>query len=143
MPFPDRRALALAAAVALSAPLAHAASPLKPCRIDGIPNELQCGSLQRPLDPARPDGVKIDVNYLVVPALARNKQPDAVLVLAGGPGQSAIQVASRVMPRLSRLNNRRDIVFIDQRGVGRSAPLNCADDSKLPVTEQLDASEPE
>lgn len=140
MPFPDRRALALAAAVALSAPLAHAASPLKPCRIDGIPNELQCGSLQRPLDPARPDGVKIDVNYLVVPALARNKQPDAVLVLAGGPGQSAIQVASRVMPRLSRLNNRRDIVFIDQRGVGRSAPLNCADDSKLPVTEQLDGA---
>lgn len=138
MPFPARRAWTLAAALALSAPLAHAAGPLKPCRIDGIPNELQCGSLQRPLDPARPDGPKIDVHYLVVPALARNKQPDAVLVLAGGPGQSAIKLASRVMPRLSRLNNRRDIVFIDQRGVGRSAPLDCPDDSKLPVAEQLD-----
>lgn len=138
MPFPARRACALAAAVALAAPLAHATSPLKPCRIDGIPNELQCGSLQRPLDPARPDGVKIDIHYLVVPAMARNKQPDAVLMLAGGPGQSAVNVASRVLPRLSRLNNRRDLVFVDQRGTGQSAPLECQDDSKLPIAEQLE-----
>lgn len=117
-----------------------AASPLKPCRIDGIPNELQCGSLQRPLDPARPDGVKIDIHYLVVPAMARNKQPDAVLMLAGGPGQSAIGVAPRVLQRLSRLNNRRDLVFIDQRGTGKSAPLECPDESKLPITEQLDTA---
>jgi pimeloyl-ACP methyl ester carboxylesterase len=140
MPFPARRACALAAALALSAPLAHAASSLKPCRIDGIPNELQCGSVQRPLDPARPDGVKIDIHYLVVPAMARNKQPDAVLMLAGGPGQSAIKIAARVLPRLSRLNNRRDLVFVDQRGTGRSAPLDCPDDSKLPITEQLDTA---
>jgi pimeloyl-ACP methyl ester carboxylesterase len=137
-----RRACALAAtllaAVSLGAAPAHAAAPLKPCRIDGIPNELQCGSLQRPLDPARPDGVKVDIHYLVVPALARNKQPDAVLMLAGGPGQSAIKVASRVLPRLSRLNNRRDLVFIDQRGTGRSAPLDCPDDSKLPIAQQLE-----
>lgn len=117
---------------------ASAASPLKPCRIDGIPNELQCGSLQRPLDPSRPDGVQIDIHYLVVPALARNKLPDAVLLLAGGPGQSAIKVAPRVLPRLSRLNNRRDLVFIDQRGTGKSAPLDCPDDSKLSVAEQLE-----
>lgn len=116
---------------------AHAA-PLKPCRVAGIPNELQCGSVQRPLDPARPGGVQVDIHYLVVPALARNKQPDAVLLLAGGPGQSAINVAARVLPRLARLNNRRDLVFIDQRGTGQSAPLQCADDSQLPVAEQLD-----
>ena len=116
------------------------ASPLQTCRIDGIPNELKCGSVQRPLDPARPDGVKIAVHYLVVPAMARNKQPDAVLMLAGGPGQSAIKVASRVLPRFSRLNNRRDLVFVDQRGTGRSAPLDCPDDSKLPITEQLDTA---
>ncbi len=119
---------------------AMAAAPLKPCRIEGIPNELLCGSLQRPLDPARPDGVKIEVRYVVVPAMARNKQPDAVLMLAGGPGQSAIKVAPRVLQRLSRLNNRRDLVFVDQRGTGQSAPLDCADESKLPITEQLDTA---
>lgn len=138
MPLPLRRAVMLAAALLLTAPLAQAGAALKPCRVDGIPNELLCGSLARPLDPARPDGVKVDIHYLVVPALARNKQPDAVLLLAGGPGQSAVKVASRVLPRLSRLNNRRDLVFIDQRGTGKSAPLDCPDDSKLPLTEQLD-----
>lgn len=134
------RLLALLMVAGLSGPAwaAPADGLLKPCRIDGIPNELKCGSLRRPLDPARPDGVAIDIGFLVVPAMARNKQPDAVLLLAGGPGQSAIKVASRVLPRLSRLNNRRDLVFVDQRGTGRSAPLECPDDSKLPLTEQLD-----
>ncbi|MFG6458970.1 alpha/beta hydrolase [Roseateles sp. BYS96W] len=134
------RVAALAAAVSLAAPAAAAPSALKPCRVDGIPNELLCGSLPRPLDPARPDGVKIDVHYLVVPALARNKQPDAVLILAGGPGQSAIGVAPRVLQRLSRLNNRRELVFIDQRGTGKSAPLECLDDSRPANTEQLDTA---
>ncbi|MFG6414490.1 alpha/beta fold hydrolase [Roseateles sp. DC23W] len=128
----------LATAATLSPPARAATPPLQPCRIAGIPNELKCGSLQRPLDPARPDGAQVDIHFLVVPAMARNKQPDAVLMLAGGPGQSAINVASRVLPRLSRLANRRDIVFIDQRGTGKSAPLECPDDSKLPITEQLD-----
>lgn len=133
-----RSALTLLIMAGLGGSAAAATPPLQPCRIAGIPNELQCGSLQRPLDPARPDGVKIEVHYLVVPAMARNKQPDAVLMLAGGPGQSAISLAARVLPRLSRLGNRRDLVFIDQRGTGRSAPLQCPDDSKLPIVEQLD-----
>jgi len=109
-----------------------------PCRIDGVPNELRCGVIQRPLDPAKPQGVQIDVHYLVVPALARNKQRDPVLLLAGGPGQSAMAVAPAVLPRLTRLNYRRDLVFIDQRGTGQSAPLQCADDSQLPVAQALD-----
>lgn len=108
------------------------------CRIEGLPNELQCGVIQRPLDPAKPDGMHIGVHYLVVPAMARNKQPDPVLMLAGGPGQSAIGVAAAVLPRLTRLNYRRDLVFIDQRGTGKSAPLQCEDDSKLPVAQALD-----
>jgi pimeloyl-ACP methyl ester carboxylesterase len=103
-----------------------------------MPNELQCGSVKRPLDPTLPAGLMIDVHYLVVPAMARNKQPDAVLLLAGGPGQSAMDVAPAVMSRLARLNNRRDLVFIDQRGTGRSAPLQCADESRLPVQQSID-----
>lgn len=123
---------------ALMSMRASAAPALTACRVEGMPTELQCGVVQRPLDPARPDGVKIDVHYLVVPALARNKQADPVLMLAGGPGQSAIAVAPAVLPRLSRLNNRRDLVFIDQRGTGKSAPLQCDDDRKLPLAQAMD-----
>ena len=124
--------------VAVAAWLTQAAFAGTACRVEGIPNELQCGSILRPLDPARPAGPKIDIHYLVVPALARNKQPDPLLILAGGPGQSAIAVAPLLLPRLQRLNNRRDLVFIDQRGTGRSAPLQCADESQLPIAQALD-----
>jgi pimeloyl-ACP methyl ester carboxylesterase len=136
-----RRRWALTALLgATLAPPALAATPdpTRPCRVEGVATELRCGRVQRPLDPAAPQGRQIEVHYLVVPAMARNKQPDPVLMLAGGPGQSAIQVAARVLPRLSRLNNRRDLVFIDQRGTGRSAPLQCADESRLPVAQALD-----
>lgn len=112
--------------------------PTHSCRVEGIANEVQCGLVHRPLNPAQPGGAQIDVHYLVVPALARNKLPDAVLMLAGGPGQSAINVAAAVLPRLNRLNNRRDLVFIDQRGTGRSAPLPCPDESHLPVEQAMD-----
>lgn len=121
---------------------AHAhAQPTQACRVDGIAHELQCGSVRRALDPAHPDGVGITVHFLVVPAVARNKLPDAVLVLAGGPGQSAMSVAPMVLARMTRLNNRRDLVFIDQRGTGRSAPLTCADESRLPVAQALDPAQ--
>jgi pimeloyl-ACP methyl ester carboxylesterase len=55
-----------------------------------------------------------------------------VFFLAGGPGQSAITLAPQVMALFSRLNNRRDIVFVDQRGTGKSAPLTCKDPRTRP-----------
>ncbi|WP_431100936.1 alpha/beta hydrolase [Roseateles noduli] len=132
--------MAMSAVAGLSGVAARAEAPgraLQPCRVEGVPTEVLCGSLKRPLDPARPDGVHIDVHYVVVPALARNKLPDPVLLLAGGPGQSAIALTASVMPRLSRLNYRRDLVFIDQRGTGRSAPLACPDNSGRSLDELL------
>jgi len=123
-------------ALACAAPLA--AQPLQPCRVPGLRNEVQCGQVTRALDPARPDGPTIEVHYVVVPALARRKLPDPVFLLAGGPGQSAISLAPQVMGVFARLNNRRDIVFVDQRGTGRSAPLACEDDRRAPLAEQAD-----
>ncbi len=122
---------AAGAAAAAPAPLDAAA-----CRLRGIEYEALCGSVQRPLDPARPAGTQISVHYAVLPALARNKRPDPVFFFAGGPGQSAIDIAPQAAAMLMRFANRRDIVLIDQRGSGRSAPLKCeADDPALPLAE--------
>jgi pimeloyl-ACP methyl ester carboxylesterase len=96
-----------------------------PCRLPEFPQELRCGKVQRPLNPAEPGGKKIDVHYVVLPSQDKNKLPDAVFLLAGGPGQSAISVAGFGQAMLSRLNKRRDLVFVDQRGTGRSASLAC------------------
>ena len=120
-------------------PALGADTPPVPCRIDGLKNEVLCGRVERALDPAQPQARQIDVHYVVVPATARHKAPDPVFFLAGGPGQSAISLAASVVPLLSRLGNRRDLVFVDQRGTGRSAPLACDDDERRPLAERIDA----
>ena len=106
-------------------------APTQPCRIAGFQNTVECGLISRPLDPTQADGLYIDVHYVVVPALARDKRPDPVFLFAGGPGQSAIKLMPATMALFARLNNQRDIVFVDQRGTGLSAPLNCPEDDGL------------
>jgi pimeloyl-ACP methyl ester carboxylesterase len=127
----------LALALCLCAGVASAQA-LTDCRVAGLRNSVKCGVVQRALDPAHPDGAKIGVHYVVVPAMARRKLADPVFLLAGGPGQSAIDIAPQVMPLFARLNNRRDIVFVDQRGTGRSAPLDCAETRHETLAEQSD-----
>jgi pimeloyl-ACP methyl ester carboxylesterase len=112
---------------------------LQPCRLQGVEHGAWCGSVRRPLDPAAPQGTQIDVHFAVLPALARNRRPDPVFYFAGGPGQSAIDNAGSVARMLGRLSNRRDIVLIDQRGTGRSAPLGCDEASPTqPLAEAVD-----
>lgn len=98
---------------------------LQPCRLDGVEHEALCGKLRRPLDPSAPKGAQVDIHVAVLPALARNKKPDPVMLLAGGPGQSAIGLAGMMSRQMARVLNRRDVVLVDQRGTGRSAPLQC------------------
>jgi pimeloyl-ACP methyl ester carboxylesterase len=113
---------------------AEASAPLRACRVSGYEHDAWCGRVRRPLDPAAPAGRQIDVHFAVLPALARNKQPDPVFVFAGGPGQSAIELAGSWARLLARVSNRRDIVLVDQRGTGRSAKLACPE---LPPTTPL------
>lgn len=143
-PSPLLRRLA-AAALGLSA-LAAAAQgndppgvSLKPCRLKGVEHEARCGVLKRPLDPVQPAGTQIDLHFAVLPAVARNKKPDPVFFFAGGPGQSAIELAGPLSNLLARFLNRRDVVLIDQRGTGRSAPLVCESESRSqPLRESTD-----
>lgn len=116
------------------------AAALLPCRLPGLESRALCGSVVRPLDPERPKGPTIDVHFAVLPALARHKKDDPVFFFAGGPGQSAINLAGAVAPLLARLSNRRDIVLIDQRGTGRSAALACDEVAPTrPLRESTDA----
>ena len=117
----------LVGAVASIAASAYAAPSLElhTCRLAGLENDAQCGVLKRPLDPARPSGTQIDLHVVVIPALARQKLPDPVFFFAGGPGQSAVGLAGFIAHSMSRLGQRRDLVLIDQRGTGHSAPLQC------------------
>jgi pimeloyl-ACP methyl ester carboxylesterase len=143
---PRGRRLAIAALVAGAGactgwPALSAGPPLTDCHVAGIANGVLCGSVTRPLDPEHPSpGTTITIKYVVVPAMARRKIADPVFMLAGGPGQSAVAVAAQTMPLFARLNNRRDIVFVDQRGTGGSAPLFCDEGDTQSLADQ---SEPD
>ncbi len=128
-------AIALLATLWAPALRAQSDDATAPCRVPGLANEVRCGVVRRPLDAARPTGPQLDIHFMVVPAVARRRLPDPVFLLAGGPGQSAIALAPAVLPLFARLNNRRDIVFVDQRGTGRSAPLACNDRRHAPLAE--------
>ncbi len=142
------RAALLVAAACAAGLSAHAAAPsladgaLSDCYVAGLRNGVRCGSVQRPLDPTDAGRGTIAVHYVVVPAMARRKLADPVFLLAGGPGQSAIAIAGATLPMFARLNNRRDIVFVDQRGTGRSAPLPCPDPAEESLVQQADPDRP-
>jgi pimeloyl-ACP methyl ester carboxylesterase len=134
----SRGVLAVLLVASASAARAEGLS-LQPCRLDGVEHEALCGKLRRPLDPSSPKGAQVDIHVAVLPALARNKKPDPVVLLAGGPGQSAIGLAGMMSRQMARVLNRRDVVLVDQRGTGRSAPLQCPEGLPTrPVREWLD-----
>ncbi|MEM9102066.1 MAG: alpha/beta fold hydrolase [Pseudomonadota bacterium] len=100
---------------------------LEPCHVDDLRNKILCGTLKVPENYQNTDGKKIALNIAVVPAVKKNVTPDPLVFLAGGPGQAATEVIqfARV---LRKINTTRDLVFIDQRGTGKSAPLLCEDE---------------
>ena len=126
----------------LGALSAHAESvALKPCHLPGMRDAVQCGTLARPLNPEDPKGKQIDIQFAVMPSKAREKHPDPIFFLAGGPGQSAMAVIPAMQGALSRLNNRRDLVFVDQRGTGKSAPLQCEKETELSLSKSMDPAQ--
>jgi len=109
------------------------------CRLKGIEREVRCGLIERPENPDAPAGRRIPIHFAVVPALAKNSAADPLFVFAGGPGQSAIRSAGSILPVFAQLNARRDIVFVDQRGTGKSNGLPCdTPPATAPIAAQLD-----
>jgi pimeloyl-ACP methyl ester carboxylesterase len=50
---------------------------------------------------------------------------DAVLALAGGPGQPALPLAGYFAQAMTPALGQRDLIVFDQRGTGESDPLDC------------------
>lgn len=93
----------------------------KPC---GNSNVQACGHLTVALDPT---GTMPGVITL---AMRRQRAPvgeakDAVIALAGGPGQAAIPFTSVFSALLGPILSNRDLIVFDQRGTGLSHPLSC------------------
>jgi pimeloyl-ACP methyl ester carboxylesterase len=120
-----------AGALAATAPgLALSACELEhPLRLTALPAE--CGVLSVAENPHDSSGRHIGLHVARVPAISRRKQADPLFVLAGGPGAAASAFYATVAGAFARIHRDRDIVLLDQRGTGRSNPLDCAADPQL------------
>ncbi|MGV8960262.1 MAG: alpha/beta hydrolase [Stenotrophomonas sp.] len=101
----------------------------KPCTLTSAQAsgnvEAQCTTLEVPENREDPGSRKIALNIAWLEAKEDSGFGDPVFFLAGGPGQAATEAASIIEPALREVRKQRDIIFIDQRGTGKSNPLTC------------------
>lgn len=90
--------------------------------------EAQCTTLQVPEDHAKPNGRKITLAIAWVPARGE-AEPDPMFMLAGGPGQSALESYPGIAPAFAEVRRKRHLILVDQRGTGGSHRLVCKDAS--------------
>jgi pimeloyl-ACP methyl ester carboxylesterase len=95
-----------------------------PLRLSSV--AARCGVLKVAENPAQPAGSSIDLSVAVVRALNRRAMAAPLFLLAGGPGQAASDLYASYVGAFARVNRNHDIVLVDQRGTGRSAPLSCS-----------------
>lgn len=101
---------------------------LSPCRKPGLPEDARCGTYEVFENRAARSGRKIPLRVVVIPANAPQRQPDAIAYFAGGPGDSAVQEGGWIAHALRQKGAQtRDLLLVDLRGTGESAPLNCPD----------------
>ncbi len=85
-----------------------------------------CGSILRLWDPNRPGQGRVRVGFAFVPA--RNTAQPAIGTLVpheGGPGYSTTGTGPWYAQMYGPLLQRRNLLLVDQRGTGRSQPINC------------------
>jgi pimeloyl-ACP methyl ester carboxylesterase len=111
------RAALLALAVLLAVPAAGSAA--------ACPKGARCSVIQVPLDHSGATPGAIPLAYALMPATGTSI--GTIVILAGGPGQSAIPLTRDVTALLDRIHLDHDIVFVDQRGTGDSGAVKCDD----------------
>ena len=115
-------ALGLNSAPATAATSTNGSLALHPCVV--AKHAARCGTLMVPEDRLTGTGRQIPVRVVVVPASGPGRLADPIVWVAGGPGDSAVDMVQRVMP-LFFFNTHRDLVFVDQRGTGSANGLTC------------------
>jgi pimeloyl-ACP methyl ester carboxylesterase len=123
VPIVFRRPGAAAAAFTLK-PATKGRVHLEPCRAASGAIEALCGSYELFENRQTRAGRRIALNLMIIPAKADAPDPDPLFALAGGPGQSATE-SFPLAAYVRTIAEHRDVVLVDQRGTGKSNPLDC------------------
>src|ERR1700754_1292197 len=109
------RAAVLSLALLVVIPTAQAAA--------SCPQGAQGSAIQVPISHTGAVGGTMPLGYSVVPSTAT--RAGTLVLLSGGPGQSAIPFTRTITSLLDPLHLTYDCVFPDQRGTGRSGAVTC------------------
>jgi len=101
--------------------------------------DAQCGTVRVPLDYDDPQGRTIELAVTRVPATG--DALGSLFVNPGGPGGSAVDYAKAADYIVSgQVRENFDIVGVDPRGVGKSAPVECLTDAERDELAGIDAT---
>jgi pimeloyl-ACP methyl ester carboxylesterase len=78
---------------------------------------FRCATLEVPEDYLKPDGRKLELKVVVVPAVSPDPKLPPLVDFAGGPGISATGGAEFYATIGAAHRQKRDVVLMDQRGV--------------------------
>jgi pimeloyl-ACP methyl ester carboxylesterase len=112
------------AVLAAGVPAAAAAPRTVPCPdvLDGA----RCGSVRRAWDPTGAVPGTLGVGFVLVPAADTSRPAlGTVVAIEGGPGYATTSSAAAYAELFAPLLGRRNLLLVDQRGTGRSAPVDC------------------
>jgi pimeloyl-ACP methyl ester carboxylesterase len=98
---------------------------LTPCAIEDVPGPAHCGSYRVWENRTTKQGRQIDLSVIVLDALNSPREPDPLLMIAGGPGDAPSFNARFFSDAFANVREHRDLVLIDLRGTGKSHPLTC------------------
>ncbi len=110
---------------------------LENCHLPGIKQQVQCGKLEVPENYQQPSGEKISINFAVLPAIDNSGHKEPLMFLAGGPGQAAVSLAGGLYRAFNEIRKTRDLILVDQRGTGKSHPLQCEEAKKMDAYQML------
>src|SRR5262249_52095920 len=117
-------ALCAAAALVSSRTALGGDLELERCRLTGdlMPAAFaRCGKLAVPEDPSAPGGRTVEIFVARVPSLSSTPRPDPLVLIAGGPGESTVDMYLQLRGAFEPARRERDVLLVDQRGTGRSA----------------------
>ncbi len=84
---------------------------------------VDCGYVVVPEEHAQPDGATIRVMIAIFRNREVGGQPEPLIFLAGGPGSNTLfGAAGGIQDYLDRALKDRDVILLDQRGMGFSEP---------------------
>ncbi|QLH24928.1 alpha/beta hydrolase [Streptomyces sp. Rer75] len=94
---------------------------------EAAPTELRCATVSVPVDYADPGSARIDLMISRLASARPDKRRGTLMLNPGGPGGSGLALPALLVARgvPADVLDRYDLIGMDTRGIGHSAPVRC------------------